>query len=241
MPAMEPVLGLDPGNPVLARFIQPDWWDPTDPAVGTNRYAYSLNDPVNKSDPNGHHACDSGLLLPGPCKLSGPEPFEVVDSTDPIVDPESMEGLAGAALGTGVVALALSAVLNMSDDDGGSEGGSGTLPPDTKGTPDGPDWEPDDGDGNRLPERDAQLKHIFRDAEGHLSDTPQNRQMLESLANSPEYRLSATPDRFGRVWYARTTGNGKQLWVIVRNGRIQNGGLNAIPRTFESNIGLVTK
>ncbi len=41
-------------DPVLARFIQPDWWDPTDPAVGTNRYAYSLNDPVNKSDPNGH-------------------------------------------------------------------------------------------------------------------------------------------------------------------------------------------
>jgi len=40
----------------LARFIQPDWWDPADPAVGTNRYAYSLNDPINKSDPSGHQA-----------------------------------------------------------------------------------------------------------------------------------------------------------------------------------------
>ncbi len=58
---MEPVLGLDPGNPVLARFLQPDWWDPTDPAVGTNRHAYALNDPVNKSDPNGHQV-DCGNL-----------------------------------------------------------------------------------------------------------------------------------------------------------------------------------
>lgn len=24
------------------------------PGVGTNRYAYSENDPINKSDPNGH-------------------------------------------------------------------------------------------------------------------------------------------------------------------------------------------
>lgn len=37
-----------------ARFIQPDTWDPTVEGVGTNRYAYAGNDPVNKSDPNGH-------------------------------------------------------------------------------------------------------------------------------------------------------------------------------------------
>jgi hypothetical protein len=28
--------------------------DPTIPGVGTNRYAYADNDPINKSDPNGH-------------------------------------------------------------------------------------------------------------------------------------------------------------------------------------------
>ncbi|HLP66061.1 MAG TPA: hypothetical protein VK181_00925 [Rhizobium sp.] len=42
------------GSAANARFIQPDNWDPTLPGVGTNRYAYSDNDPVNKSDPNGH-------------------------------------------------------------------------------------------------------------------------------------------------------------------------------------------
>lgn len=41
-------------DPALGRFISPDDWDPTMDGVGTNRYAYSANDPVNKSDPNGH-------------------------------------------------------------------------------------------------------------------------------------------------------------------------------------------
>jgi hypothetical protein len=37
-----------------ARFISPDTLDPTQPGVGTNRYAYAENDPINKSDPTGH-------------------------------------------------------------------------------------------------------------------------------------------------------------------------------------------
>ena len=38
----------------LGRFVSPDWWDPNKPGVGTNRYGYADNDPVNKSDANGH-------------------------------------------------------------------------------------------------------------------------------------------------------------------------------------------
>jgi RHS repeat-associated protein len=41
-------------DPALGRFISPDDWDPTLAGVGTNRYAYAGNDPVGKSDPNGH-------------------------------------------------------------------------------------------------------------------------------------------------------------------------------------------
>lgn len=41
-------------DPVLGRFVTPDWWDVIEEGVGTNRYAYSGNDPINKSDPNGH-------------------------------------------------------------------------------------------------------------------------------------------------------------------------------------------
>jgi RHS repeat-associated protein len=42
-------------DPALGRYISPDDWDPTLAGVGTNRYAYAGNDPVNKADPNGHN------------------------------------------------------------------------------------------------------------------------------------------------------------------------------------------
>ncbi|HEV2563897.1 MAG TPA: RHS repeat-associated core domain-containing protein, partial [Microvirga sp.] len=42
-------------DPALGRFLSPDSLDPTLPGVGTNRYAYALNDPVNGRDPSGHY------------------------------------------------------------------------------------------------------------------------------------------------------------------------------------------
>lgn len=45
-------------DPEIGRFVSPDTWDPLQPGVGTNRYAYADNDPINKSDPNGHQAGD---------------------------------------------------------------------------------------------------------------------------------------------------------------------------------------
>lgn len=41
-------------DPVLGMFLQPDWFEVTMPGVGTNRYAYSFNDPINLSDGNGN-------------------------------------------------------------------------------------------------------------------------------------------------------------------------------------------
>ena len=41
-------------DPKLAKFLQPDRWEVTEPGVGTNSYAYAGGDPVNGSDPGGH-------------------------------------------------------------------------------------------------------------------------------------------------------------------------------------------
>ena len=35
----------------------------------------------------------------------------------------------------------------------------------------------------KLPQNDAQIKHIFEEREGHLADTPENRELLINLAN----------------------------------------------------------
>ncbi len=47
-------------DPALGMFLQPDWFEVTDAGVGTNRYAYSANDPVNRLDPNGNSFWGSG-------------------------------------------------------------------------------------------------------------------------------------------------------------------------------------
>jgi RHS repeat-associated protein len=43
-------------DPELGMFIQPDWFEVTQPGVGRNRYSYSFNDPVNARDPGGNAA-----------------------------------------------------------------------------------------------------------------------------------------------------------------------------------------
>jgi hypothetical protein len=51
-------------DPELGMFIQPDWFEVTEFGVGTNRYAYSFNDPVNLRDPSGNEAMDGfGLSM----------------------------------------------------------------------------------------------------------------------------------------------------------------------------------
>jgi RHS repeat-associated protein len=50
-------------DPRLGLFTSPDWLDPPEPGVGTNRYAYSFNDPVNLKDPSGNNAEDPTIAV----------------------------------------------------------------------------------------------------------------------------------------------------------------------------------
>jgi RHS repeat-associated protein len=46
-------------DPDLSLFLQPDWFEVTKAGVGTNRFSYSFNDPVNKFDPGGNQAAET--------------------------------------------------------------------------------------------------------------------------------------------------------------------------------------
>jgi hypothetical protein len=82
------------------RFISPDSLDPTLPGVGTNRYSYSQNDPVNKSDPTGHICvpCAVAIGIIGSL-LSGTEEANAPGPEEEIEDPSEAEALANMAIG----------------------------------------------------------------------------------------------------------------------------------------------
>lgn len=88
---------------------------------------------------------------------------------------------------------------------------------------------------NVLPKNDAQIKHIFRDRKGHISDTPSNRKLLEDVANNKENYMGT--DKYGNEWYSQTQSDGSQVWAITRDGTIQNGGINNPPKIWNSDTG----
>ena len=93
------------------------------------------------------------------------------------------------------------------------------------------------GTGNKLTTNEAQLKHMFRDAEGHfLQDNPANRAVIEKAAGSNKNLLGV--DKYGNSWYAETLPNGTQAWAEMRNGVITEGGLNQVPKVFDPKTGL---
>jgi hypothetical protein len=81
----------------------------------------------------------------------------------------------------------------------------------------------------RLPRGEAQIKHIFRKKEGHIEDTPENRRLLIDTAKE-EVNFVGTKAN-GNRWYVKDLDDGTQVWVEVRNGVIQNGGVNNPPIT----------
>jgi hypothetical protein len=79
----------------------------------------------------------------------------------------------------------------------------------------------------QFPTQSSQLGHIFSDRSGHLVDTAENRELLiETVVQ--EYFIKT--DQYGVDWYSRLLDNGMEVWISVRNGIIQNGGINIFPR-----------
>jgi hypothetical protein len=79
----------------------------------------------------------------------------------------------------------------------------------------------------RFPKGESQLKHIFAKRNGHVDDTAENRRLLIDTAANEANCVETKPN--GNRWYAKGLENGTQVWIEVRNGIIQNGGINNPP------------
>ena len=87
-----------------------------------------------------------------------------------------------------------------------------------------------------LPKNKSQLDHIFRNASGHLPDTPENRKLLSDLANDEsKYRGN---DKWGNSWNIRENADGTQDWTRHQNGVINEGGRNLTPINWDPETGL---
>ena len=75
-----------------------------------------------------------------------------------------------------------------------------------------------DSKKNKIPDNDSTTGHIFRDAEGHIPDTPENRALLEDVANDPA-NFRGT-DKYGNEWYTKIQSDGSQVWVESREMEI---------------------
>jgi len=96
------------------------------------------------------------------------------------------------------------------------------------------------GDGGKIPKPKKKIDekakdHIFRDKEGHLKDTPENRKLLEDASN--DAKNHAGTDKYGSDWFAKQNPDGSQTWVQTRGDRIINGGVNTTPRPFHPDTG----
>lgn len=89
---------------------------------------------------------------------------------------------------------------------------------------------------NRIPDNDSVIGHIFRNADGHVPDTPANRALLEDVANDVMYFRGT--DKYEFKWYVKNMTDGRQVWVQVRNGVIFEGGINDIPKIWNTETGL---
>lgn len=90
----------------------------------------------------------------------------------------------------------------------------------------------------KIYDKNGQDKHIFRNEKGHLPDTPENRKLLSDVASDIKNRLDV--DSRGNEWYAKNLPDGKQVWALVRNNVIRNGGINDTIRSFNKQTGLST-
>ena len=88
--------------------------------------------------------------------------------------------------------------------------------------------------GPSIPENPSIIGHIFQ-PDHNIEDTPENRLLLINTASDDNNNIGT--DIRGNTWYAKDLPDGRQVWVLVRNNQIRNGGINDTPRPWDPNTG----
>ncbi|OAE90434.1 RHS repeat domain-containing protein [Flavobacterium psychrophilum] len=75
--------------------------------------------------------------------------------------------------------------------------------------------------------------HLFKGT-GKLADTAGNRALITKISNGKSLGV----DAYGKSWYAKTLGNGTQIYSYTQNGIIKGAGLNQTPVNIIARYGL---
>jgi hypothetical protein len=92
---------------------------------------------------------------------------------------------------------------------------------------------------NKFPNDPSKIGHIFREKEGHIQDTPENRSLIEKICNKRSHYLG--DDKLGNTWFAYVDKGNKQVWARVRDNKITNAGINENVRKYNPETGLNAK
>ncbi|MGH9473703.1 MAG: RHS repeat domain-containing protein, partial [Terriglobales bacterium] len=235
------------------RYLTPDWSASPEPIPyanlgnpqSLNLYSYVLDNPVTETDADGHICCFDWLKKFGGSLYNSTLGAAWNMASHPLATAEGIGFMArhpliaarGAEQATVTVTQQIGQGNPVAIGTGVGVVGMALIPGGEAGDAAEGAEAAEAATGAVLPAEESQLGHIFREAEGHLPDTPENRALLENVANDPANSLGTAAN--GTSWSARTLPDGQQVWVQTRGGRIVNGGIiNDTPRTSNPSTGL---
>ena len=93
-----------------------------------------------------------------------------------------------------------------------------------------------EGKTNKIPNTIAQIDHIFRDDDGHLSFSEENVDIISNLINNDKNKVLDS-DKNNNSWFESIKSDGSQLWGKVHDNVLSDGGLNKTPKELDEDTG----